>query len=177
VNFGGLVSAATLRFHDMGDPGTTEIYLAQNGEYRLRDRRWGLWMHTFSFKGQMDPDVLYPQFCRRIAFLRDKLLSDFDSGEKVFVFKSTSLDKDDLLMLHRVLRSLGPVKLLHVRLASDQRDGFSKGEPGQTFRIAPDLFVGYLRRAGPRPDGSWDIAFDDWVEVCRRVSDACHSTA
>ena len=42
-----------------------------------------------------------------------------EPGKKVFVFKSLSLARDDLLKLHGVLRSLGPVKLLHVRISSE----------------------------------------------------------
>lgn len=172
VSYGGLLSAVSQRFDQMGEPAVTELLCQNNGEFILMDRRWGLGMHTFIFKGQTDADALYSKLCKRVAFLKEKLLSDFAEGKKVFVFMSPSLSRDDLLTLHRALQSLGPVKLLHVRLAAQQDEGFAQGCAGEVKKIDPDLFVGYLARSGRTPGGAWDIAFDAWVDICRQVRSA-----
>jgi tetratricopeptide (TPR) repeat protein len=172
VSYGGLLAAISQRFDQMGEPSVTELHCQHNGEYLLMDRRWGLAMHTFVFKGQTDADALYSKLCRRVAFLKDKLLSDFAEGKKVFVFLSPFLGRDDLLTLHRALQSLGRVRLLHVRLAGGEAQGFAAGSAGEVIRIDQDLFVGYLPCSGRTPDGSWDIAFDAWVDLCRQARSA-----
>jgi tetratricopeptide (TPR) repeat protein len=101
VQFEGLMAAIAQRFDGMGDPGVTEMITLSNGEYFIRDRRWGLGMHTFMFQGQVAADIVYPKFCRRIAFLKEKLLADFAEARKVFVFLSSTLSLGDLQTLHR----------------------------------------------------------------------------
>jgi tetratricopeptide (TPR) repeat protein len=168
VEFGGLIAAVGSHFEAMGDPETTELTTLANGEFMMRDRRWGLLMHTFQFAGQVDPDVLREKFARRVRFLRDKLLADAAEGRKVFVFSSAGLDPDDLAMLHEAVRTLGPVPLLHVRPRSGEA---VVGGGGTVDEIAPGLFVGTIGRSGRTPSGGWDIAFEDWVDVCRAVRD------
>lgn len=172
VSLDGLLAALANRFLDMGKPETTELECASNGEYYLKDRRWGLGMHTFIFKGQQDSDVLFKKFCRRSAFLKDKLLADLTDARKIFVYSSPRLSRDELMALHRALLAVGPVTLLHIRLSSSPPEGFPEASPGAAMEISEGLFVGYLRRPGNSPDGSWDIAFDDWVSICRKVYDA-----
>jgi tetratricopeptide (TPR) repeat protein len=170
VEFPGLMAAIAQRFDRMGEPDVTELITLFSGEYFVRDRRWGLGMHTFMFRGQVDPDIIFPKICRRIAFLRGKLLADFAEGRKIFVFLSPRLSLTELQMLHRELQSLGPVSLLNVRLVSTPIEGFGPGRSGEAIEIDRGLFVGYLGRSGRTPSGAWDIPFDDWLAVCASVS-------
>jgi hypothetical protein len=60
------------------------------------------------------------------------------------------------------------VPLLHVRPRSGEA---VVGGGGTVDEIAPGLFVGTIGRSGRTPSGGWDIAFEDWVDVCRAVRD------
>ncbi|NLH79401.1 MAG: hypothetical protein GX458_00955 [Phyllobacteriaceae bacterium] len=168
VEFGGLMSAVAHRFEAMGERETTELVRQFNGEFLMRDRRWGLVMHTFAFEGQVDAEVLADKFRKRVAFLRDRFLADAAEGRKVLVFYSPGLDHDNLTMLHGALRVLGPVDLLHVRPSSGAEDPIASGT---AVEVEPHLFVGVIGRSGRSETGAWDIAYDDWVAVCRHVRD------
>lgn len=167
-----LLAALAERFNDMGDPTTTELVRAGNDEYYLRDRRWGLDMHTFIFVGQQPYDILYNKMCRRVAYLREKFLSDLKDARKILVYSSPMLKLDQLRILHDRLKIFGPVKLLHVRPANLENAEFAKAVPGEVRRIADDLFVGFLSRHGLNEHGSWDIGFDEWIAICRQVKNA-----
>jgi tetratricopeptide (TPR) repeat protein len=169
VDFQCLREAVAHRFDRMGDPEVTELIRLANGEYFVRDRRWGLGMHTFMFQEIVDTDHVLPKLCRRMRFLRDKLLEDFEEGRKIFVFSSSMVSQGDLQMLHRELQCLGPVSLLNARVATAPIDGQGVGLPRQAIEIDRRLFVGYLGRPGLNPKGFWDIPFDDWIAVCRSV--------
>lgn len=169
VTFGSLMTGLAHRFEGMGLHENTEIIALGNGEYFIRDRRWGLGMHTFKFVGQVDPDLLYRKFCERVVFLREKLLTDLGEGRKIFVFFSPGLAIGDLKMLHGALKELGPVKLLHVTTVEAARNAGRAAESGGIERLEADLHIGYLSRVGARPSGGWNIAFDDWLSICRQV--------
>lgn len=170
VQLGGLLQALAHRFEDMGASEHTELMVLRNGEYFIRDRRFGLAMHTFLFKWNEDGDRLLAKFCRRVAFLKDKLLEDLAEGRKTFVFLSSTLRVEELLMLHAALRRLGDVALLHARPIGASMRGFPRGRPGEVVEIRPGLFVGYLGRPGRKANGDWDIAFDDWLAICRATA-------
>lgn len=169
VDFAGLMSAIAHRFAGMGEAETTELIRQFNGEYLMRDLRWGLAMHTFVFEGQVDPDVLANKFHKRVGFLRDRFLADAAEGRKVLVYYSAGLQPDDLTMLHGALRRLGPIDLLHVRPSLGPDDPVPSGT---AIEIQPNLFLGAIGRSGRSATGAWDIAYDDWVSVCRSVREA-----
>ena len=65
-------------------------------------------MHTFLLRaGHVDADDVYKKMCRRIVYLRGKLLEDLAAAEKIFVYRSPTIDADGLRRLHRALRAHG----------------------------------------------------------------------
>ena len=157
-----LLAALAARFQGVGDPEHTELVVGSVGEIDIRDRRWNLAMHTFLYETEVSLATLYPKMCRRTAYLRDKLLEDLRVGEKILVFKSDRVDRRELLALHDALSELGPARLLNVRIAAGSAD-FPAGDPGSVEEVRPGLLVGYLSRVAVLAD----LAFDEWVEVCR----------
>jgi len=138
----------------------------------VRDRRWDLGMHTFLFANEVAQDALFPKMCRRVAYLRDKFLADLKHAKKILVFKAEDISLHELTHLHGLLKTYGPVRLCHVRpaqpaAAPSPADGpaWPPGRAGEVVAIAPDLLVGYVSRMGDL----YDIAFDEWVEICRSV--------
>ena len=169
VAYGDLVTALANRFARMGEPDVTELVTMGNGEYFIRDRRWGLGMHTFVFEHQETAEELYPKFCRRVAFLRDKFLADVAEGRKIFVYVSPAISEEDLRMLHRAFRVFGPVTLLHVVQGETGGAGIGHAEPGTVRDLGDGLIVAYLSRPGRNALRQWNIAFDEWVDVCERA--------
>lgn len=167
VTFGGLMAALANRFQDMGAAQTTELITLPNAEYFIRDRRWGLGMHTFNFVGQIDAKDLYDKFCQRVVFLKRKLLQDLAEARKIFVFYAPGLEASDLRMLHGAMKELGPITLLHVTTLDSAPTVPNTALAGSVRQIEPGLYVGYLSRGGRDSLGNWDIAFDDWVHICR----------
>ena len=168
VQLDDLLAALAHRFAGMGEPEHTLMPVIGNGEYTIKDRRWSLWMHTFLFVGQTDPAALYPKMCRRVAYLRDKLLADLATGEKIFVFRSPGIEAARLEALHEALEAYGPIKLVGVQ-PSDAACG-PGGTPGGIVRIGERRWVGFLSRLGVADGNYWDIAFDEWVAICRAVA-------
>ena len=168
VQLDNLLVALAHRFEGMGEPDNTEMPIIGNGEYTIKDKRWDLWMHTFQFEGQADPSVLQPKMCRRVVYLRDKLLEDLSAAEKIFVYCTAAINADQIAQLHDALGAFGPVKLLAVQPADAESD--LKGAAGEVAQICERRWVGFLNRLGVARSQFWDIAFDDWVSICRRVA-------
>lgn len=162
-----LCDALASGFDGLGAEANTEMALWKDDEYYLRDRRWGFAFHTWVTRHEVDGDEHFSKMRRRLAYLKDKFLADLASAEKVFVLKTYDTSADVVRELHARLRSYGPVQLLWLRslamlpTAPDVRRDVIEIEDG--------LFTGYLGRFGNTPSSTWDIDFDDWTRLCRRV--------
>lgn len=169
----GLLLGLASRFEGLGDREHTQLsVLPESGEYYVSDHRLDLQMHTFVFEGQVEKDQLLPKMCRRLRYLRGKLIEDLTSAEKVCIYKCGDSGPDFIRDLHDSLRCYGPVRLLCVREASSDAAFLPfRGEAGEVHRVDEDLYVGFLSRLGGR-DGVWDIAYDDWVSMCRTLAGA-----
>ncbi len=161
-----LIAALAARFDRMGDPDQTEFWPGQAAELYLQDKRWGFAMHTFLSSKTTDQDALFPKMCKRIAYLRDKLIDDLVAAEKTFVFKTKNIAVDDLTALHLGLRRFGPVRLLCVVVADPAAPDPFTGSAGEVREIRPGLYIGFISRLGGA-QGFWNIAYDDWVAICR----------
>lgn len=128
-------------------------------EYAASDRRYGLQMHTFVRPDQVPPDKMFVQICRRMSFLRNKLLDDLRSGEKIFVYKNAHRDLTDreIWGLHEAVRRYGDSTLFCLRRA----------DPTRAFPLveapAPGLLVGYIDHFAFDQDGtSRSIPIGSW---------------
>ena len=173
VPLADLMAALGAGFCGVGEPQHTELWFAENGsETFIRDKRWGLPLHTFMSKAQVDEAAFYPKACRRAAFLRDKLLADLAAGEKIMVFKTADILPEAMRALHVALQAFGNIRLLCIKPANVSSPHPALcGKPGEVFEISDGLYVGFIGRVG-NANGSWDIAFDDWLAICRGVETA-----
>lgn len=161
----------------LGDPECTVMQLWDDYEYYLADRRWGFAFHTWISRHEVEPDVLFGKMCRRVAFLRDKLLSDLAAGEKVFVLKTFSATTADVRALYASLQAHGPVRLLWVRSRAMGAPDAAEALPVRNVReVEPGLYAGEVTRFGNRDVGLWSIDFEEWVDLCRAVAGALGST-
>ena len=165
-----LIPALEQRFAGLGEADNTELSVRPGGDFVVRDRRWGLGMHFVPAPERTERDALFARTCRRILQLKEKLIADLAAAEKVFVYRSEGLDGDRLEELHRALRVFGPVRLLNVQPAAPTAPTIFQGRAGDLIRIEEGRYVGFLERLGAQEGGAWDIAFDDWIAVCRKAA-------
>lgn len=163
---GALVQALDRRFAGIGDPVRTKL-LDRLGYYSTADAEFGFVTHTFVPVGEADRDVFLPKMRRRLAFLRDKFVADLANGEKCFVLKSDAITIDEFNRIFEAMRGYGPCHLVLVCTAANAA-GF-RGEPGELRALRNGLFVGFLSAFGAAK-GYWDIAFGEWISICRAVA-------
>jgi tetratricopeptide (TPR) repeat protein len=164
-----LIRALGNRFEGFGDPATTDFWITEpgpnyaGGDYLICDVEHGFHMHSFVSARDVQRDKFIQQTCRRMRFLRDKLLSDLGTGDKIFVYKrrdETRLTDEEIAGLHAGVRAYGPSTLLCVQLEDASHPN------GLVEQVAEGLLVGYIDRLIASADES-KIAFDSWLCLCR----------
>ena len=155
------------RLAGIGALETTRLGVSHYGEYFVEDTQNELSFHTFVAENGADPAILLAQHRTRLERLKEKLLEDLQLGEHIFVCKLQYDASDQTVSrVQAAMREHGPGRLLCVRVKDD-------ANPAGSLRVAADgVMYGYLDRVGPTvgPFGEvWDIAFDDWIAVCRQA--------
>lgn len=168
VPFELLLEALSCRFEGVGKPENTQLVVAQNHEWLVKDNRFDFTMHTFIFSNVGDDEKrLYAQQCRRLSFLARKLVDDLVAAEKIFVYKrDPALTKDQVQNLYSALQEYGPNKLLYLRLEDAQHPS------GLVEVLDKRLFVGRIARFAP----AFDVPraeFSSW----KQVLDCAHNIA
>ncbi|MEJ0048250.1 MAG: tetratricopeptide repeat protein [Rhodospirillales bacterium] len=160
-----MIAALDSEFAGVGDEENTELnavrVAADREEYVTRDKRYLMESHTFVRTVDAPADKMFQQTCRRLRFLRGKLLEDLRAGEKIFVYRAEEPIEDDVVVaLHAAVARYGDNTLLCVMRAGTEHTP-------RTLRVlGPGIFVGYvshfLRDTGDHR-GS-DI--EGWTAVC-----------
>lgn len=154
-----LIIALNSDFAGVGDAENT-ILRTYNGEYLTGDTRYHMAMHTFIRATGDDRDKRFVNVCRRIRFLRDKLLQDLKDAEKIFVYGCReALTDDDIRELWSALRRYGDNRLLFVAAAGDENVA------GTVRQLELTLVVGFVDRLSVD-----NPSFELWLEVCRQAS-------
>jgi hypothetical protein len=150
------------RFAGVGDPENT-LLESKTSEYHLVDRRY-FGMHTFVNVGQTSEEEFFPRMCRRLRFLKDKLIEDLTDGEKIFVHKSTYTPPtlEEMHLLKAAIRRYGNATLWFVRRPP------SPDLDGSVEVVEDGLLVGYLSRLTSNPQAVRDYAAD-WFALCREA--------
>ena len=151
-----LADALNNQLDGVGLPENTRIVL--NSDYRTKDTRYFMLMHTFILPSQATPEELLPKFCKRLQYLRIKLLDDLRAAEKIFLYKAVEPITDEQIMpLWRAVSAYGPNTLVVARVAEPGHP------PGSVRVVEPGLMVGYFDRTS-----TTDPSLDVWLEICRR---------
>jgi len=159
-----LVKLLESRFEGIGLPEHTFVTLTDVGEYALVDKRY-FTMHTFVEDRQADADKFLEQMCRRLLFLKNKLIEDLENGEKIFVYKpSDSLLKDsEIMAIWRAIGKYGTNAVLCVRLHDELHPA------GTVEQLTDGLLVGYIDRVPTSMDQK-GISYDCWVSICQSAA-------
>jgi tetratricopeptide (TPR) repeat protein len=138
-----LITALAESFDGVGSEDTTVLKTVRNAanveEYVTSDKRFGMKSNTFMKVSDAPFDKMFAQTCRRLRFLRGRLLEDLRLAEKIFVFKAFHpLADGKIRKLHEAIRRFGNVALLCVMKADADH------EKGSVRCLAPGLYVGYV---------------------------------
>ncbi len=163
-----LIAALEAGFEGVGTAEQTELSFyheatADDPEYTVRDKKFGMDMHTFTKRSDIPFDKMFTSSCRRLAFLRTKLLDDFAAGEKIFVYKifKRNLERSELDTIHALLQRYGKVTLLYVRYSDAEHPGGSVEWGGER------LLVGYIQRFSMTMAGeAITPLMPEWVSIC-----------
>jgi Flp pilus assembly protein TadD len=154
------------RFAGIGSEAGTRLNVSKYGEYFIEDLENDLVFHTFIAQSTADPDGLLTRHRKRLGRLRERLIEDLQNGEHIFVYKVQYGATRSMERMQAAIRAYGPGALLCVR-AKD-----ADNPAGSVTRGSDGMLTGYLDRVGPSVQQSnevWDIAFDDWIAVCREA--------
>lgn len=159
---GTLTAALQNGFAGVGEPAHTEFF-RKGAHWWTRDVRWHMDSNSFMAHEDVSEDNFRASASRRLIFLRDKLLSDLCSPDKIFVFKMTDrvLSDAELSALNAAMRRYGSNWLLYVTLADD-------GHPdGTAEHLGPGLLRGYIDRfaAGANGEDCGGFNAPGWYNV------------
>jgi tetratricopeptide (TPR) repeat protein len=147
-----LADALECEFEGVGRPEQTvlDVPHGDRGEYVVSDRRFGMVMHTFVAVRSVPRDKMFVQICRRLSFLKQKLVDDLREGGKIFVYKNAlrTLTDAEIERLHTAIRRYGDATLLYVRRET-------KENPHPTvIAPRPGLLIGHIDRFETLNDGT-----------------------
>lgn len=161
-----LTEALETGFEGVGLPEQTELFVPPSigrGEYWTRDKRYWMAMRTFVPADEITEDKMFERVCRRLQFLKRKMIEDLAGASKIFVYKviARNLTDEEVGRIHRAMRRYGDNTLLYVGYADSDH-------PVGTVEIAkPGLILGYVERFAFSPDDTnLGPATDGWLEVC-----------
>ena len=154
-----LIKALDARFDGVGDPENTIISIVGN-EYMTEDRRYSMIGHTFTPPSAITFEEFSVEQCRRMQWLRRKLIDDLTAGRKIFVYKTERVTDAEILAVYEALQRYSTnITLLFVRLQDNEH------EAGTVRRVIGNLFVGYMDRFS-----TIDISISIWARLCQTVA-------
>jgi tetratricopeptide (TPR) repeat protein len=163
----GLPASGTLdllenRLGGVGELEQSALIEDREGYLRITIERYSVSANTLTMAGGVDKTKFFVTQCRRLKFLRDRMLEDLQNGEKIWVYKRNGpVDMRYVEKLYSVLRSFGPNKLLFVHLGDGK------------IEIPHDgLMMASVTAIGPRLHGGWISPFQEWLHIFRTA--ACH---
>jgi tetratricopeptide (TPR) repeat protein len=159
-----LAAALEARLAGVGDPENTELVTQRGDEYMTGDRRFNMHTHTFVSLHAMPPEQMLQQSCRRLRFLRDKLLTDIAGAGKIFVYKHAlrNLHAAELERIFAAFSAIGPSTLLYVaRAGSPEQVGLVEQLRPRLLRGWIDEFAHARGRRGP--------SLEVWRTLCRQA--------
>ena len=139
-----------------------------HGDYTVGDHRFFGHSHTFIPSSTDITSELKESIYKRFRFLKEKLLFDLRSCEKIFVYKYTDrrLTEQEIRPLLISLRRYGDNFLLYV---TKEEEGKPNGLVEMTER---GLMIGYISHFIVAPDGEkLDLPCEEWLQLCRNAYD------
>jgi len=167
ISFPNLISGINARFEGLGAPEAVRIRMA-NGEYMADEIRYKITYHTFAREGETTAEALYKSEHKRLRYLAEKLIQDFEEAEKVFVYKRDEpLVRSEVLQLHRALRNFGSNTLLWVSLMDENH------RSGTVSWLDDGLLLGRVDRFADPDRVPSTTSVETWTTVCENARRVC----
>ncbi len=166
---GNVIAALEAGLEGVGLPENTQLKVNQTPdgpEYVTVDKRFLMSMHTFVKETEVAPERMFEQSCRRLQYLRDKLLQDLREGTKIFVYKITwrLVTDAELTRMHEGLRKHGNGTLFYVQRATPTKPH------GTVELVRPGLIMGYIDRFNISATGEYlGPSHALWLPICRQA--------
>jgi len=107
-------------------------------------------------------DKMFTQSCRRLRFLRGKMLEDLAKGEKIFMYKPVPAISDaQVRAIHAALATQGGRALLCVMKAE------RASQAGTVRVLGPGIYVGYVSFV--MSTGTAGADYPNWRKVMRET--------
>jgi tetratricopeptide (TPR) repeat protein len=153
-----LINALQRDFEGVGEPNNTRLKVVRR-EWYTEDVNFGMGMHTFILENEQPEETIFPKICKRLSFLRKKLLDDLQSAEKLFVYKSEeAISESEIHQIFSLLRKRGNCSLLVVSLASEDQAS------GLVTELKEGLMHGCVKQFfDPKPH------IEDWLKLCLKA--------
>jgi hypothetical protein len=131
------------------------------------DRRYGMQSHTFTPPSSEPLEVFAAEQCRRLQWLRRKLIADLTAAKKIYVYKSDDgVTDSQLSALKAAIARYNPKNILFcVRLAEPDHP------VGKLIRVDERLFVGYIDKFS-----TVNISVNTWIGLCKAVREQVSET-
>jgi len=164
--FDSLIAALEDRFDAVGSVEDTAFELFGD-ETILRMKKYDVIFHTFVERvAELTPErqeAFRQQQRRRLLFLKDKLITDLEEAQKIYVYATSEFASDaQVARLFAALRAYGPNSLLYVRPASGAHP------MGSVERLEPGLYAGYFPGVNDFLVGN-QPPLDVWRRLCAQT--------
>jgi Flp pilus assembly protein TadD len=139
VPVAGLIAGLENRFARIGGQESLTIS-PHEGQWEVRDAVYGTVMHSFVSSIDVPAERMIVLASKRMQFLREKLIADLESAEKIFVFKAGWVAPTDseIKALGQAVESCGSAKLLCVCGAGAEH------APGEIVATSRNVFIGFM---------------------------------
>jgi hypothetical protein len=160
VDPAALYRALEVRFEGLGTPENVEIERDQRGGFLAVDTVFGFKGHASVPPDSTDVAAIHATECRKLQFLRSKLIEELETGDKIFVFKRVGpIPREVVERLFERIHRYGPNTLLWVVASQDR--------PSGTVEVLREgLFKGHIAHMADQSDVLATTPAGEWLKVC-----------
>ncbi len=164
-----LIACLTGRFAGIGEADRTTVYLHDKDPqalWQIGDKTYGTAMHSFVPSSDVPHDRMLILACKRMSYLRDKLIADLEHPAKIFVLKVAGRQVTDkeTEALSQAIRSYGQGELLCVCPADGSHPA------GRILPAAAGVFIGYIDFSGRLDVVQRHSAWESMCEAMLKLS-------
>jgi tetratricopeptide (TPR) repeat protein len=157
-----LVRGLERRFAEFGESVELDLH---KPEIMVNERSLNIRFHTFM---QQNPGLDLEKFrvrqIRHLKYMAELFLERLAAGDRIYVYKiDEGCPSAQYEAIYEALNVYGPSTLVVV----NRSDGDHPA--GSAQRLHDRLYMGFVGRFGLDGSTFWNIAFDDWVRMCRAV--------
>lgn len=152
------------RFYGIGETAQTIVSI-NSDEYIIEDTGYNLRGHSFVRPAEVDQQTFHREICKRLSYLKRKMIEDLEDGESIFVYKlnDNPIPQDTLTDIAAEIASYGPGYLLSI---SDAR--FTGMPDTHVEWQSQNVISGHLANLAPY-DHANQVDIAGWRAVCSKA--------